>query len=177
MHTRLHNTYIGVGSSAPDNIIDRVQRVSTGLAKHHYKLRSDGESGISSIFEKNSHDSEIYLPYKNYNNHQSPLHKSSKEAEYIANKYHPAFDALNTEQRKIITRYSHLVLGKDLREPALFALVYSEDGAESAKEVTSRTGVVGHVIILCQSLSIPIHNLVRDNVLIRIEKLLGIELG
>lgn len=177
MHTRLHNTYIGVGSSAPDDIIDRAQRVSIELAKWHYKLRSDGESGISSIFENNSQEPEIYLPYKNYNNHQSLLNKSSKEAEYIANKYHPAFDVLNSEQRKIITRYSHLVLGKDLREPALFALIYSEDGAECVKEVTSKTGVIGHVITLCQSLSIPIHNLVRDNALTRIEKLLGIELS
>lgn len=177
MHTRLHNTYIGVGSSAPDSVINRAIRAATGLAQWHYKLRSDGELGISSIFEKHSPDAEIYIPYKHYNEHQSPLYKSSREAEYIASKHHLAYDGLSQEQRRFFNRYSHVVLGKDLREPALFALIYTEDAVESLKDRTSKTGYMGQIISLCQALSIPVYNLAREDSLSRMEKLLGLQLN
>lgn len=177
MNTRLHNTYIGVGSSAPPPIIERATLVAKQLACHHYQLRSDGEAGVSSIFDSHSPHSEIYLPHRDYLNHSSTLCKSSREAEYIASKYHPSYDALSTLQRKIVNRYSHVVLGKDLREPALFAVIFSEDGAQCNKERTAQTGIVGHVICLCESLSIPIFNLARDDSLLRMEKRLGIDLS
>ena len=163
--------------NAPSHVVEQFKKIAMDMETRGYTMRTSGNKGVEEIIESLVSNKEVHVAWKGFNQRETQFTRVDKAAIELVGTLHPAFNDLKDSVKTIIARYAHVILGKDLKSPVRCVVCWTEDGAESAKEVTSRTGVVGHVIILCQSLSIPIHNLVRDNVLIRIEKLLGIELG
>ena len=166
-----NRSYVGVGIGDTTNEIKSiVKQITEVLNEANYVLRSDGEQGISSLFIKHAKEKEIYLPYKDYNGYESEYHKSTREAEYIASRFHPCFYELKIDEKKIVSRYSHVVLGHDLRQPASFIICYTEDKVESVKDKAAYTGILGQVIAIGSAMAIPIYNLAKEDCVERLNK-------
>lgn len=98
------------------------------MAKKGFILRSGGADGCDSAFEKGCDlvqgKKEIYLPWKGFNDNNSPLFKLSSEAQEIAFKYHPNLYGQKDSVVKLMTRNSYQVLGRNLVTKSLFILCY-----------------------------------------------------
>ena len=70
---------------------------------------------------------EIYLPWKNFNGNKSNLiFDDDIEAINIAKKYHPAYNGLSQGAKRLISRDSYQVLGKDLKTPSKYIICYTD---------------------------------------------------
>lgn len=177
MSNTQHRCYVGVGFGNPSKELNSiVKQIAESLNEANYVLRSDGEDGVSALFAKYASEKEIYLPYKDYNNIDSELCKTTREAEHIASRFHPCFNDLKSTDRKAISRYSHVMLGKDLRHLASFMICYTDDKAESIKEKTANTGIIGQAIAIASAMAIPVYNLAKEDCLDRLNKKLNIHI-
>jgi hypothetical protein len=125
--------YTGIGSrEIPDVYKEIVRYIATDLAMKGCVLRSGGADGSDLNFEfgcdAGNGEKEIYLPWKGFNESQSKLIVSKKEAFDIAKKYHPAWNKLTQGARKLHARNVHQVLGMNLDRPSNFVICYTKDG-------------------------------------------------
>ena len=107
--------------------------------------------GADLAFEKGAKNKEIYLPWKGFNENESPLYNTSKEAFNIAEKLHPNWPACRQGAKKLHARNIHQVLGKDLKTPSAFLVCW-----------TPKAELVGGTrtaLVLAQENDIPIFNL------------------
>lgn len=74
--------------------------------------------------------------------------KGSDKAFEIAEKYHPYFQNLSEDIKKLHARNSHQVLGKDLNTPASFIICYTPKG--------KGTGGTGQALRIAKDYNIPI---------------------
>ena len=147
--------YAGIGSR---DIPKSVQNFFIGLGKYYAKqgfvLRSGAAEGSDSAFETGcileKGEKEIFLPWKGFNTHTSPLYEISAEAEKIASEVHPAWDALSQGAKKLHSRNVYQVLGYDLKTPVKFVACYTKDGIIKGGTATA--------INLAQKYNIPIFN-------------------
>lgn len=161
--------YAGIGSrETPPGIDPIIEEIVKILDKFGYVLRSGGADGSDSMFEKYSTgEKEIYLPWKRFNGNESDLYlgnmdpKLVEEAQEIAKKYHPTWGYLSDGARKLMTRNTFQVLGKDLKSPSSFIVCWTPAG--------KMLGGTAQALRIAKDLSIPIFNLYDKNSLHKIK--------
>ncbi len=163
--------YAGIGSrQTPPEAREVMRRIAERLADRGYVLRSGGAEGADQAFESGAGTKkEIYLPWRAFNNHPSPLFAPTPEAMAVAASVHPAWARLDNNVQLLMGRNSHQVLGWDMETPVDFVICWTQDGAETAMERTIRTGGTGQAIALASRRGIPVFNLNRPNTLDRIK--------
>lgn len=135
--------YAGIGSrSTPPNECAKLTRIAQILEGRGYILRSGGAEGADKAFEAGVSDPKNKIILR-------PKH-STKEAEAIAAKIHPAWHACNEYARQLHGRNAQIVLGQNLDQLAWFVLAWTlaTDGGGT------RTGLV-----LAKKHGIPTFNL------------------
>ncbi len=167
--------FTGVGSrETPPEILQLMTKISMGLEKGNYGLRSGGADGADSAFEKgiiNDKNKSIYLPYKGFNkNNSNKYNEPSEEALSWARKVHPYFDKAGDFARKAHARNAHQVLGDNLDSPAECVICWTPDGAEKTDECHSIevTGGTRTAIAIATLNNIPVFNLARPDALTRL---------
>ena len=156
----LYKAYVGTGNKeAPSNVLETMKRLSSELSGFGYTLRTGGLDGPDQAFEDGDPKCELYLPWRGFNNRESKLTFNTPESLGTARMFHTGFDGLKPAIQAFLAKNARMVLGKDMRSPAMFVLCWSEDGAEHQREKTQRTGNVGHVIAIANALKIPVFNL------------------
>lgn len=162
--------YAGIGSRrTPEYLKFAMSNIAKQLGDIGYVLRSGGATGADTFFERGArnalHKCEIYLPWKNFNDHSSLLYEISGDAIEIAAKFHPSWDKLSDASKKLMARNSYQVLGYDLKTPVDFVICWTPEGKE--------TGGTGQAMRIARSYKIPIINMddlryeIRLNELIR----------
>lgn len=148
--------FTGIGSrGTPSEIQDVMRKIGCKLAKSGYILRSGGADGADKSFELGfdecniGQEKEIYLPWPNFNSHNSQLYRPINEAFEIALQFHPKPEALSKGVRKLHARNVHQVLGKDLRTPSDFVICWTES-----------KGGTQQALRIAEHYSIPIYNLI-----------------
>lgn len=148
--------YAGIGSrSTPKEVLEAFEYLGEELAKRGYVLRSGGANGADSAFEKGctkaNGEKEIYLPWKCFNNNNSPLYSyvNSVEAMDIAKKYHPNFQILKPAVKNLMARNGYQVLGSDLRTPSSFVVCYTEGGQRGGGTGQALRIASDHSIMIC----------------------------
>lgn len=121
--------YAGIGSrQTPPEILKIMRLVGELMANNDWILRSGAAIGADAAFEegcdKVNGAKEIFLPWKRYNKHTSPLHldgppcKTVKDDVYtLAEKFHPAWDNVSEGAKRLLARNSFQILGADLQTP------------------------------------------------------------
>ena len=122
--------YTGIGSrNTPSQICSMFMNMAKELVSLGYVLRSGGADGADKAFEigcdKEFGEKEIYLPWKNFNNHQSSLFVPSLIATKIAEQYHPNWPHCSNGARLLHGRNTHQVLGRDCNTPSQFVLCWT----------------------------------------------------
>lgn len=155
--------YAGVGSrDTPQDILDLIEKISAFLREQGYTLRSGGADGADSAFEKGAGEQkEIFLPWPKFNNNKSTYDgdnwKYKKIHLKLAKEFHPSFEQLTVQIKKLMVRNSAQIIGKDTEDiPSDFVICYTKDGKDS--------GGTGQALRIARSMNIPIYNLHDENI-------------
>lgn len=159
--------YTGVGSrETPQDVCRKMFTAGKILGEAGFTLRSGGAKGADHAFESGSmavtqqdanadgpdvqanHD--IYLPFKRFNGHSSPLFGSTKEARLIAKEFHPRWDILSCRGRDFHARNAYQVLGSTLDNPSRFLICWTPNGRV--------TGGTGQALRIAKAYDVPILN-------------------
>lgn len=145
--------YAGIGSrQTPHAIKEQFIYLGMYFAKNGHILRSGGSAGADEVFETGCDieygQKEIYLPWQEFNGHQSSLFHVSDEALYIAKHYHPNWDNVKDPGRKLLGRNVYQALGYNLESPSDFIVCYTPEG--------KRKGGTGLTLRIAKDRNIPI---------------------
>jgi hypothetical protein len=147
----------------------------------NFTLRSGAADGADAAFEAGAADvlgpRDVFLPWKGFNNHPSPLHEVTSAALGVASTVHPQWHTLGQGPKKLHARNTHQVLGANLDEPAEFVVCWTADGCESSQERRATTGGTATAIVLAEKHGIPVFNLARDSSRERLVHMLEDTLG
>lgn len=149
--------YAGIGSrETPKYLKPLIYKIVNELNELGYILRSGGADGADTFFETNAIKKEIFLPWKGYNDNQSPLYDlDTKESWQLAENFHSNWNALPTSVKKIMSRNTNQILGKDLQTPVEFVVCWTKGGKAS--------GGTGFAMRIAKAYNIPIFNLYHEN--------------
>lgn len=152
--------YAGIGSrKTPGEMLEAMEKIGRALAYKGCILRSGGAKGADSAFERGCDIAKgrkkIFLPWKGFEGSSSKLvlteFTNYKEAEALARRYHPNYEALSQGAKKLMARNGYQVLGVDLQTPADFIVCYTENG-----EIKGGTG---QALRMAADYGIPVFNL------------------
>lgn len=164
MSYKAHNWYAGIGSrTTPKDILLVMQEFAYQAAQRGIGLRTGAAPGADSAFELGAIDAmgdrQIFLPWKGFANHDSPLYNTHPLAEKFAETVHPVWNVLSPAAKKLVARNMHQILGPDLDDPVQMVVCWTRDGCESREKYGPRTGGTGTAIAFASSLDIPVFNL------------------
>lgn len=155
----LYKPYVGTGNKeAPSEVLSKFKLIASELSAQDYTVRTSSMGGPDEIFENVVGKKEIHLPWKDFNNKESKLTYNSPLALHIAKLFQPNFDTLKPFIQAFLAKNARLILGKDLKSRAMFVMTWSEDGAETIIEKTSKTGNIGHLIAIANAMKVPVFN-------------------
>ena len=145
--------YTGIGSrDTPTDVLRMMTKIAQGLAKTDDAiLRSGGAKGADSAFEDGADKKEIYLPWKGFNDNDSPLFDIPTAAYEMAKHYHPAWNRCSPAARKFHARNCYQILGKDLDLPTDLVICWTPGGKIS--------GGTGQALRIALDYNININNL------------------
>jgi hypothetical protein len=132
--------------------------MATILENKEFTLRSGGAQGADSAFEKgvqNDLNKEIYLPWQNFNDSNSPYCSIHPEAYEMAEHYHPAWDKCSPAARKFHARNCYQILGYNLDTESQFVICWTPDA--------KFTGGTGQALRIADDRGIPIFNLANPS--------------
>jgi hypothetical protein len=160
----LYKPYAATGNKEmPESFKPQVQRIGRNLEKAGYILRTGGMEGLEDVIEKSVTKLELHLPFKDFDGKQSKFTYTSDFVKGVAKMFHTSFDTLKPVVQTFLAKNVRLVLGKEGKSPAMFLIVWTEDGTEKAIEKTFKTGNSGNAIAIADAIGIPVFNLVRPD--------------
>lgn len=142
-----------------------------GLKGH--VLRSGHAPGADQAFEwgarKAEGPAEIYLPWPGFES-QAPLwsghyiqERPAPEAYTIVRDFHPNWSALSAGARALHARNAHQILGRELMDPARFAVLWTPAG--------NTVGGTGTAIRLAEHYGVEVFNLAMADARGRLERM------
>ena len=152
--------FAGIGSrnGVPDFILKVMEEIGYRMARAGHLLRSGAAESSDSAFESGCDRAngakEIFLPWKLFNKHLSPFYNPPKQAFEMAAKFHPAWNNLTDAVKKLMSRNTQIVLGKNLDEPAEVVLCWTYQ--------VQLIGGTAMALRLAESKGIPIINLAAE---------------
>lgn len=169
--------YAGIGSrNTPPAYLEYMAELAYVLARQGWTLRTGGAPGADDAFEqghrRHGFGVELFLPSLRFNGHHAArLYGPTEDAYLIAERYHPAWDQLDSVGRNLHARNSHIILGTELDDPVTMVVCWTPDGSLDGS--TSTSGGTGQGLRIAADYGIPVFNLARDEHMDRIGKLLG----
>ena len=160
----LYKPYACTGNAdCPVDVLEKFDRITKKLEELGYTVRVGGMDGIEDRIEKLIKKQELHLPWREFNQKESKFTYNSDRVFAIAKMFFPTFDTMKKGVQAFLAKNARLVLGDKVISPALFLLCWTEDGAESVKERTNRTGFTGHPIAIASAVGIPVFNLAKSD--------------
>lgn len=171
----LYKPYLGTGNrDTPDDILKLMFTLASELEQVGFTLRAGASCKADLAFEAGSKTKEIVLPWKGFESKESTNYFNTRQALDMAKLFHPTFDGLKDVIKAFLGRNARIVLGKDLKSPVMFVILWSEDGAENSKTKSIKTGSMGHIIAMADAMKIPVFNLANKDAEQRLKQHLGL---
>lgn len=148
--------YAGIGSrNTPTAIQMEMMFLGRMAAKKGLILRSGGANGADLAFERGCDSAkgikQIYLPFKGFNESDSPYYKVCEEAMCMAEALHPNWRACGRVAKLLMARNCYQILDRSLDSPVDFVVCYTSDGTFK--------GGTGQALRLAKEQGIKIYNL------------------
>lgn len=159
----------------PEHISAKIKEYVKLLEKKNYVLRSGGMNGLEDEVEKVVSLKEVHLPWKGFAEKDSKFTYTSPTVKILAAKYMPGFEGLKTAVQGFLCKNVRMLMGTESKAPSLFMIVWTEDGCESTREKSPRTGPAGHPIAIASDLGIPIFNFGKPDAEQRLRKYLNLD--
>lgn len=155
----LYLPYAATGNqNPPPEVLSRIESVVRRLNQMGFTARTGGFEGVEEAVEKTSAKKEVHLPWKGFNDKESKFTWTKERATSVARMFQPGFDALKKPVQTFLAKNARLILGDSVASPALFLIVWTEDGCNTIKRRNAQTGFAGHPIAIASALGIPIYN-------------------
>lgn len=155
----LYLPYVATGPrDTPPPIVEKIVSIVKELETRGYTLRNAGREPVEDLFEKSVTRKEVHLPWRGFLDKDSKFTFAPEAAKVLAARYYPGYEGLKPAIQAFLAADVRMIMGKELRSPALFLITWSEDGAESSQERTAKTGTVAQAIAVASTLRIPIFN-------------------
>lgn len=162
---------VASNKNTPPEIIQQFVELAKWLETKGFVVRVDGDKdGVSQAVEDAVSKKEVILPWKGFNEKESEFCWSNEASQHIAKKYSPVYESIPDGVKKFLHRNARLIMGDKMRSPVSFLIAWSDDGCESIREKTSRTGFVSHQIGITLGAIRPVFNLKRQDAVERIKK-------
>ena len=140
-------TYAGIGSrETPTDILIQMAEIAKYLDNRDYTLRSGGAQGADTAFSKGAGNGFNKLEQQIFT-----ADSCTNEAEYLASKFHPNWNACKPYVRRLMGRNAMIILGRLLDDKVDFVICWTKDGKDS--------GGTGHALRIAQDRNINIYNL------------------
>jgi hypothetical protein len=165
--------YAGIGSRlTPAAAIAVIESVGTAFAGWGCVLRTGASPGADQAFyhaaRAGAGDVELYLPWPGFEAHAwadadparvRVLARPTPQAYELAARFHPAWAALTEDERDLLARDSHQVLGADLASPVSLVVCWTADGTvDGSGPIADGTG---QALRIAQRHGIAVFNLAR----------------
>lgn len=152
----MNKIFAGIGSRQTFPAIESlITSIGEQLAIKGYTLRSGGANGADAASEfgcdKANGAKEIFIPWKGFNKHTSPLYNVSLAALKMAEEYHPCWERLTHGVERLMGRNCYQVLGLNLDDPVDFVVCWTSDGQDS--------GGTGQALRIARAKGITVYNL------------------
>lgn len=127
--------YAGIGSRrTPPVVREFMVELARLLAARRWTLRTGGADGADTAFLSGcllwEPRFELYLPRPGFSN-QAPatLERPTQRALTIASRYHPRWDRLKHQERQLMGRNVHQILGAACNRPVRMVVCWTPDGS------------------------------------------------
>lgn len=170
--------YAGIGArKTPKEILEFQTRIATQLEKDGWLLSSGGAEGTDQAFEDGLSTIEpnrIIIPWSGFNNkywkggyidYSRAGYEIKQQCEALASTVHPFWDGLTQGVRTLQSRNMMQILGPELDTPVKFVLYWAPEDKHGVAKGGTRSAVV-----LAQRLGIPTFNMLRADVIERLER-------
>lgn len=158
-----YKPYVLSGNYPPPKVMEQLVKIALELQSAGYTMRNRGMQGLEETIEEALTTKEIHLPWKGFGEKDSKHTWTPPAAKELAKRVQPGFDGLKNVVQTFLAANVRMIMGKELRSPALFMITWSEDGAETLKEKSVKTGNAGHAIAVADTLPIPVFNFARPD--------------
>jgi hypothetical protein len=133
--------YTGVGSrQTPEPALEIMTFLGRELAGRNWLLRSGGSPGADVAFETGCDlaggRKEIYLPWRGFNDSDSPLFNTPAEAVAIALRIQSGLSLRSHRVKKLRARNVCQILGSSLNNPSDLVIAWTENGLRSGGTAT-----------------------------------------
>lgn len=174
------------GQTIPSDIVFKMTSLIKILNKNGYTFRCwyNANDSVGSqltdktLVEPEKLNVEWYLPSKFYNpNITEPTSLTNTELAFqVAKGFHRSYDKLHGFVRAICARDIELLLGKNLRNPLKFIIIYSSCGSETLTDKPNyeALGQLSFILRLAKETLIPVFNLKNADAIDRLKKYLGV---
>jgi hypothetical protein len=166
--------YAGIGSrEAPTEVLALMESLAAQLARRGWVLRTGASPGSDQAFYRGARSAagrvELYLPWAGFESGSwgpaesgevEVLAAPSPQAHELAARFQPRWASLGDEQRRLLARDAHQVLGADLASPARVVVCWTADGSLDG----SGAGADGtrQALRIARDRGIPVLNLARS---------------
>lgn len=166
--------YVVTGmKDVPADVIERIGRYITKLNGMQYTLRSGGATEMENAIERFSTPKffELHIPFKDFEQKQSKFAWTGTFVRDVAGQFHSNWDAVAKAQ-VFFAKNIKLLAGGNGKSRAMFAIIWTEDGAERREEVKTYHGQLGHFINAACGYRIPVFNFGRADAEERLQRFL-----
>ena len=133
--------------------------------------KMDGlEADVCAVVTQNT---ECHFPWKNFADSDSKNNFNTPEILAIAKHFATGWDQVKFTIQGFMGKNVRLLLGNKAMSLAQFMICYTDDGAETTKEVTPRAGMCGHAIKVAHFYNIPVFNLKHQDCESRVLAMFG----
>lgn len=146
-----------------DQIALTVGELARAFHEKDFVIRTGGLNGVDDVAERAVPRAELHLPFKGFNRKESESQYTSEICAELARRQQPDLDTMQKVPKAILAKNPRLVFGRFLNAPAQLVIVWSEDGCEHPREVTSRSGNAGHIVKLAFAAGIRVINIQRPD--------------
>lgn len=152
--------YAGIGSrETPPSVLEDMISVGHHLANIGWTLRSGGAGGADTAFEegcdRGNGSKEIFIPWNNFSgrnsNQRGVIARINCEAEAIAQRFHPNWNACSRGARALHSRNVAQILGQHLNQPSDLVICWTKNA--------SGAGGTGQALRMAKHYNIPIFDL------------------
>jgi hypothetical protein len=172
--------YAGIGSrETPPRVLQLIETIAERLANDGWVLRTGLSPGADQAFYRGARAGqgrvELYLPWPRFQQDArldtdargvSVLSSPSKDACELGARFHPAWDGLGRDARRLLARDGHQVLGANLKTPARLIVCWTPDGSLDGTGPLS--GGSGQALRIAHDRGIEVLSLARDEHLRRL---------
>jgi hypothetical protein len=169
--------YTGIGSRrTPPATLALMERIAARQARAGWVLRSGGSPGADQAFARGAHAGggrlELYLPWPEFEldaraaGGSSParvqvFERPAGSAYELASRFHPRWRERSPQERALLARDAHEVLGATLESPSDLVVCWTADGSLDGDGLLDDG--TGQALRIAAASGVPVFNLARPD--------------